>query len=133
MAHIALHVFESYVYIPLGGNRVSRPRWMLNMLVVWSCGALARHEHKLRYMGVYYCAILVFERLVWGKYIARIPAIGHIAHHGLRYFRLGGLQAENLGMIAEITGAMVGGYGLGGAEIPPRLSYSGPDSACSLF
>ena len=27
--------FRDYVYIPLGGNRVSKPRWIFNILVVW--------------------------------------------------------------------------------------------------
>ena len=27
--------FRDYVYIPLGGNRVTRPRWFLNILAVW--------------------------------------------------------------------------------------------------
>ena len=34
--HISLGTwFRDYLYIPLGGNRVSRPRWLLNILVVW--------------------------------------------------------------------------------------------------
>ena len=66
--HISLSTFfRDYVYIPLGGNRVSRPRWMLNMLVVWSCTGLW-HGASINFViwGIYYCAILVFERLVWG-------------------------------------------------------------------
>ena len=27
--------FREYVYIPLGGNRVSMPRHILNLLIVW--------------------------------------------------------------------------------------------------
>ncbi len=121
--HISLSTFfRDYVYIPLGGNRVSRPRWMLNMLVVWSCTGLW-HGASINFViwGFYYCAILVFERLVWGKYIARIPAIGHIYTMACVIFGWVVFRAENLGMIAEITGAMVGGYGLGGAEIPASI------------
>ena len=34
--HISLSTwFRDYVYIPLGGNRVSRRRWVLNILIVW--------------------------------------------------------------------------------------------------
>lgn len=34
--HITLGAwFRDYVYIPMGGNRVSMPRWILNILVVW--------------------------------------------------------------------------------------------------
>ena len=34
--HISLGTwFRDYVYIPLGGNRVSKPRWIFNIFVVW--------------------------------------------------------------------------------------------------
>ncbi|HPF88705.1 MAG TPA: MBOAT family O-acyltransferase [Candidatus Limiplasma sp.] len=34
--HISLSTwFRDYVYIPLGGNRVSKPRWILNYFIVW--------------------------------------------------------------------------------------------------
>lgn len=34
--HISLSTwFRDYVYIPLGGNRVKKSKWILNMLVVW--------------------------------------------------------------------------------------------------
>ena len=34
--HISLgRWFREYVYIPMGGNRVSKARWILNILVVW--------------------------------------------------------------------------------------------------
>ena len=34
--HISLSSwFRDYVYIPLGGNRVSRPKWVRNILMVW--------------------------------------------------------------------------------------------------
>ncbi len=34
--HISLSSwFRDYVYIPLGGNRVKKPRWILNLFVVW--------------------------------------------------------------------------------------------------
>lgn len=35
--HISLSSwFKDYVYIPLGGNRVSKGRWILNLFVVWA-------------------------------------------------------------------------------------------------
>ena len=35
--HISLSTwFRDYIYIPLGGSRVSRPRWVLNLLIVWA-------------------------------------------------------------------------------------------------
>ena len=35
--HISLSTwFRDYVYIPLGGNRVPKGRWILNILIVWT-------------------------------------------------------------------------------------------------
>ena len=35
--HISLSTwFREYLYIPLGGNRCSKPRWVFNLLVVWA-------------------------------------------------------------------------------------------------
>ena len=39
--HISLSTwFRDYVYIPLGGNRVSRPRWYLNLLLTFTISGL---------------------------------------------------------------------------------------------
>jgi alginate O-acetyltransferase complex protein AlgI len=39
--HISLSTwFKDYVYIPLGGSRVSEPRWMLNLLIVFAISGL---------------------------------------------------------------------------------------------
>jgi len=39
--HISLSTwFKDYVYIPLGGNRVSRPRWCLNQIITFSISGL---------------------------------------------------------------------------------------------
>jgi len=41
LAHFSFHWFRDYLYIPLGGNRVSKPRWhSICSLLFWSaaCG-----------------------------------------------------------------------------------------------
>ena len=51
--HISLSSwFKDYVYIPLGGNRVSRGRWIFNLFIVWTL------------TGVWHGANWTF--LVWG-------------------------------------------------------------------
>lgn len=56
--------FREYVYIPLGGNRVSRPRWILNILIVWMLTGLW-HGAAWNYIiwGVYYGALIILERV----------------------------------------------------------------------
>jgi len=121
--HISLSTFfRDYLYIPLGVNRVSTPRWVLNMFIVWACTGLW-HGASMNFViwGIYYCVILVLERLVWGKYISKVPAVGHIYTKLCVIFGWVIFRAESLSMIGEIMRAMVGGYGLGGAEIPASI------------
>lgn len=63
--HISLGSwFRDYVYIPLGGNRCSRQRWVLNLFVVW---ALTGIWHGANYTflawGLFYFVLLLAERL----------------------------------------------------------------------
>lgn len=121
--HISLSTFfRDYVYIPLGGNRVSTPRWIMNMLIVWACTGLW-HGASMNFViwGLYYCAILILEKLVWGKHIEKIPALGHVYTLLCVIFGWVIFRADDLSMFADITRAMIGGYGFGGAEIPAAM------------
>ena len=55
--------FRDYVYIPLGGNRVSRPRWYLNIFVVWFLTGLW-HGAALQFIlwGLMFGVLLVIEK-----------------------------------------------------------------------
>jgi len=55
--------FRDYVYIPLGGNRVSKKRWYFNIFVVWSLTGLW-HGAALNFLfwGLMFGVILVFEK-----------------------------------------------------------------------
>ena len=77
--HITLgRFFREYVYIPLGGNRVSKPRWMLNILIVWALTGLW-HGASWNFViwGLYYGFLLVVEKLT--GFSQKVPkAIGWI-------------------------------------------------------
>ena len=65
--HISLSTFfRDYVYIPLGGNRVSQLRHILNLLIVW---ALTGFWHGASWnfllWGLYYFVFLVLEKYVF--------------------------------------------------------------------
>ena len=74
--HITLSLwFRDYVYIPLGGNRVKRARFVLNILTVWALTGLW-HGASWNFVlwGLYYGVLLLIEKLVIGKRIERVPA-----------------------------------------------------------
>ena len=60
--------FRDYVYIPLGGNRVSPGRWVFNTLVVWMLTGLW-HGAAWNFVlwGLLYAVFLMLEK--WGKSI----------------------------------------------------------------
>ena len=68
--------FRDYVYIPLGGNRVSVPRHILNLMIVWMLTGLW-HGASWNYLlwGFYYGVLLVLERYVTGGLMKRLPAV----------------------------------------------------------
>ena len=73
--HMTLSLwFRDYVYIPLGGNRVSRGRFVLNLLTVWALTGLW-HGASWNFVlwGLYYGVLLLIEKLVIGKKIERVP------------------------------------------------------------
>lgn len=63
--HISLSKwFRDYVYIPLGGSRVSRPRWVWNLFVVWLLTGIWHGSNWTFWVwGMYYFVLLVFEKL----------------------------------------------------------------------
>ena len=75
--HISLGTFfREYVYIPLGGNRVSRGRWILNMAVVWGLTGIW-HGANWNYLiwGLYFGLLMVLERTVLQRLLDKTPAV----------------------------------------------------------
>jgi len=75
--HVSLSSwFRDYVYIPLGGNRVAKSRWVLNLLVVWGItGFWHGASWNFLLWGLYYGVLLIVEKLLLGKVLQRIPKI----------------------------------------------------------
>lgn len=95
--HISLGSwFRDYVYIPMGGNRKGRARWVLNLFTVWFLTGLW-HGAGWSFIawGLFYFVILLFER------ITKLPEkLGPFAHiYALLVILIGWVlfRAETLG------------------------------------
>ncbi len=66
--------FRDYIYIPLGGNRVSKGRWLFNTLVVWMLtGFWHGAAWNFILWGLLYALFLLIEKFV--PAIKKIPAV----------------------------------------------------------
>ncbi len=75
--HISLSSwFKDYVYIPLGGSRVSIMRSIFNLTVVWSLTGLW-HGASFNFIlwGLYYGLLLIMEKYVLNKILAKLPVL----------------------------------------------------------
>ncbi len=75
--HISLSTwFKEYVYIPLGGNRVSTKRMYLNLLIVWTLTGMW-HGAGVNFLawGVYYALILILEKSFLHKFLDKLPSL----------------------------------------------------------
>lgn len=71
--------FRDYVYIPLGGNRTGKLRWMGNILLVWCLTGLW-HGAGWNFLlwGLFYAILLLGEKLWYGPFLAKRPWFSHI-------------------------------------------------------
>mgnify|MGYP002324040564 CR=1 FL=1 len=102
--------FRDYVYIPLGGNRCSRGRHLINLLVVWLLTGLW-HGSAWNFVlwGLYYAALLVGEKFLWGKTLQKLP--GLVQHvYALVLIIVGWVlfRSGSLTQVGEMVSAMFG-------------------------
>lgn len=75
--HISLSsFFRDYVYIPLGGNRVSKLKHIRNILIVWFLTGLW-HGASWNFIiwGIYYGIILLVEKFILKEKLKNLPNI----------------------------------------------------------
>ena len=107
--------FRDYVYIPLGGNRVSKGRWLFNTLAVW---LLTGFWHGAAWnfivWGLYFAVFLVLEKFFLKKFFEKIPRVfSHI------YVLLAVVISFVIFNAADMTQAILDIGGMFGAlEIP---------------
>lgn len=76
--HISLSSwFRDYVYIPLGGNRVTKSRWILNLFIVWVLTGIWHGANWTFILwGLFYFVLLLFEKLTGA--VQKIGPFSHI-------------------------------------------------------
>ena len=119
--HISLGTwFRDYVYIPLGGNRVPRARWVLNLAVVWALTGLW-HGAAWNFVawGLLFAVLLLAEKLWLDEWLHRHPALGH-------FYVLAAVLASfvlfDADSVAGALGVLAGMAGLAGLPAADALS-----------
>ena len=111
--------FRDYLYIPMGGNRVSKPRWFFNIFVVWFCTGFW-HGANWNFMvwGLYFAVLLVLEKLWLLKALEKSKALGRIYTMLLVVIGFVIFNAANMNEAFRQIGGMfgAGGISLYGAE-----------------
>jgi len=83
--HISLSQFmREYIYIPLGGNRVSSRRTYINMLIIFFISGLW-HGAAWTFIvwGVYHGIFICIDKMFWGSISKKLPKIINI---GITFF-----------------------------------------------
>ncbi len=117
--HISMSTFfRDYVYISLGGNRVSVPRWILNIAITWFLTGLW-HGASWNFVlwGLYFGVILIFEKFVMLKFLEKHKIFRHIWSLLLIVYGWAIFTHDSLGELWEFTKAMFFGYGAIGTEL----------------
>lgn len=71
--------FRDYLYIPMGGNRVSKPRFFFNIFIVWmATGFWHGAAWTFILWGVYFAILLIIEKVFLLKLIKKTHVLKHI-------------------------------------------------------
>ncbi|WP_419049258.1 MBOAT family O-acyltransferase [Hominenteromicrobium sp.] len=121
--HISLGTwFREYLYIPLGGNRVSKPRLFFNLLVVWAATGIW-HGASWNFLiwGLYFAVLLILEKAFLGKLLQKLPAaLQHLYTLFLVLVSWAIFAVEDFGHMGAYLKAM---FGLGGGLTNDNVSY----------
>ena len=115
--HISLGTwFREYLYIPLGGNRCSKRRWVFNLLVVWAATGIW-HGASWNYLlwGLYFFILLMVEKFFLLDRLKKAPAI--VAHIYTLFFVLVSWAIFAIEDFSHLTAYLRVMFGLGGVPL----------------
>ena len=114
--------FRDYVYIPLGGNRVGKGRWYVNILVVWALTGLW-HGAAWNFVlwGLLFAVLLVVEKH-W--LLSKLNQAKVWNHFYVLFVVIIGFVLFNASSVKD-AGMVIGGmFGFGGVPLrSPECSY----------
>ena len=114
--------FRDYVYIPMGGNRVSRGRWVFNILTVWMLTGLW-HGAAWNFVlwGLLFAALLLTEK--WVPALQKLP--GFLRHGYTLLAVVLSFVLFNAESMSQAAGDFAGLFGFGGLPLisVPALYY----------
>ena len=113
--HISLGSwFRDYVYIPMGGNRVSRGRWVCNILTVWMLTGLW-HGAAWNFVlwGLLFAALLLLEKALPG--LQKLP--GALRQCGVLLVVILSFVLFNAGSLSQAGGDFAALFGLAGLPL----------------
>ena len=106
--------FRDYVYIPLGGNRVSRGRWIFNILVVWMLtGAWHGAAWNFVLWGMLYAVLLLAEKWIPG--LQKLPSF--LRHGYVLLATVLGFVLFNAESVSQAGSDIAALFGFGGLPV----------------
>ena len=113
---------RDYIYIPLGGNRVPKWRWVFNILVVWMLTGLW-HGASWNFVlwGLLYAVVLLAEK--WIPALKKLPTV--LQHLYVMLIVMLGFVLFNAEDLAQAVADIGGLFGAGGVPLvsTPTLYY----------
>lgn len=120
--HISLSsFFRDYVYIPLGGNRVSKIKWIRNLLIVWFLTGLW-HGAAWNFViwGLMFGVLLILEKTILKNIIEKIPKV--IKHIFVLLIVMISFIIFSGNIIDSILEEILGLFGIGTVGLTSNLS-----------
>ena len=123
--------FRDYVYIPLGGNRVSRSKWFRNIFIVWLLTGLW-HGAAWTFIlwGLFFAVFLSAEKLWYGRALAETRIFKHLYVLLLIVVSFVLFDAASVQNALRTIAAL---FGLGGLPLTDPLSRYYLDSYSGVF
>jgi len=122
--------FRDYIYIPMGGNRVSKKRWVLNILTVWMLTGLW-HGAAWNFVlwGLLFGLLLMVEK--WIPKLKNLPGI--LRHIYVMLVVMLSFVLFNGESIAQAGADLAGLFGIGGVPLVSESALYYLKSCTVLF